>query len=112
MKAIDRLYKREETISRSLHIDEELYERLQYLSDKVYDASVSKIINVSIENAMLKGKDIKYYKKPKNTDSTYRSIYFRKSFYDWLMEVKEETGISFSRLINGVIKAFLDEYDK
>ena len=29
MRAIDRLYKREETITRSVHIDEDLYEKVQ-----------------------------------------------------------------------------------
>ena len=112
MKAIDRLYKREETITRSVHIDEDLYKKVQYLSENVYDASASKIINVCIENALLKNNGIKFYKKPANTDSIYRSIVLRKSFYKELLKIKDKTGISFSRLINGVIKEFLEDYKK
>ena len=89
MRAIDRLYKREETITRSVHIDEDLYERVQYLSENVYEASASKIINVCIENALLKNKGINFYKKPANTDSIYRSIVLRKSFYKELLKIKD-----------------------
>ena len=110
MRAIDRLYKREETITRSVHIDEDLYEKVQYLSENVYEASASKIINVCIENALLKNKGINFYKKPANTDSIYRSIVLRKSFYKELLKIKDKTGISFSRLINAVIKEFLEDY--
>ena len=110
MRAIDRLYKREETITRSVHIDEDLYEKVQYLSENVYEASASKIINVCIENALLKNKGINFYKKPANTDSIYRSIVLRKSFYNELLKINDKTGISFSRLINGAIKEFLEDY--
>lgn len=112
MRAIDRLYKKDKTIMRSVHIDDDLYQRIQYLSKNVFDASVSKIINVCIENSLLKNTDIAYYKKPENTDSIYRSILIRKSFYDELIKMKNKTGISFSRLINGCIKDFLNEYQK
>lgn len=110
MKAIDRLYKREEMVIKTLHIDQDLYEKVQYLSANVFDASVSKIINVCIENSLLKNEGIKYYKRPSNVDSIYRSIVLRKSFCDKLLKIREETGISFSRLINACIKEFLDEY--
>lgn len=110
MKAIDRLYTKDETIQRSVHIDQDLYSKLQNLSQNVFDATVSKIINVCIENTLLKNKPIRFYKKPNNTDSIYRSIILRKTFYDALIKQKEQTGISFSRLINGCIKEFLDDY--
>lgn len=110
MRAIDRLYKKDKTIMRSVHIDEDLYKKVQYLSKNVFDSSVSKIINVCIENNLLKNKDIAYYKKPQNTESIYRSIILRKSFFDKLIEMKDKTGISFSRLINACIRDFLEDY--
>ena len=110
MRPIDRLYRKDEIVPRSLHIDEELYLKIQDLSDNVFNASVSKLINICVET-MLEDKDkIKYYKKPNGTDSVYRSILFRKSFYDELVELRSETGISFSRLVNGSIKEFLEKY--
>ena len=75
MEAIDRLYKRDKIIKRSINIDQELYSQLQYLSDKVYD-----------------------------------SICLRKEFFDKLMKISEQTGIPFTRIVNGVIKQFLEEY--
>ena len=110
MRAIDRLYKREEIITRSLHIDEDLYTQVQYLSETVFDASVSKIINVCVENTLLKDKPIKFYKKKIGTDAIYRSVLFRRSFFEKLLEIKDTTGISFSRIVNGCINEFLEDY--
>ena len=110
MRAIDRLYKREETIMRSLHIDEDLYTQVQNLSETTFDASVSKIINVCIENTLLKNTPITYYKKKSGIDSIYRSVLFRKSFFEKLIQIKDSTGISFSRIVNGCINEFLEDY--
>lgn len=111
MEPIQRLYKKDEMITRSLHIDEDLYKKLQYLCDNVYDASISKLTNICIETLLIHKDKIKYYKKPHKTDSIYRSILFRKEFYNELINIRERTGISFSRLVNGGIKEFLDKYD-
>ena len=110
MKAIDRLYRKDDTINRSLHIDQDLYLKVQDLSENVFDSSVSRIINVCVENFLLKDKDTTFYKKPKGVDSVYRSVLFRKSFYDRLIAIRDEKGISFSRLVNGCIKEFLEDY--
>lgn len=109
MKAIDRLYKKDVMITRSVHIDEDLYSKVQFLSENIFDASVSRIINVCIEHTLQKN-NITFYKKPSNTDSIYRSVLLRKTFYDKLLSIKDETGISFSRLLNGCIKNFLEDY--
>lgn len=110
MRAIDRLYKKDENVVRSVLIDQDLYEQLQHLSENVFDSSISKIINVAVENTLIKNKDIAFYKKPKNTDSIYRSILFRKTFFDEIIRMKENTGISFTRLVNGAIKEFLQDF--
>ncbi len=111
MEPIQRLYKKDKVVTRSLHIDEDLYIKLQYLSDNIYDISVSKLINVCVETLLQHKDKIKFYKKPYKTDSIYRSVLFRKEFYDELIQIRDETGISFSRLVNGSIKEFLDKYD-
>ena len=49
MEPIEKLYKKDKIVTRSLHIDEDLYEKLQYLCDLVYDTSVSKLVNICIE---------------------------------------------------------------
>ena len=48
MEPIQRLYKKDEMVSRSLHIDEDLYNKLQYLCDNTYDTSVSKLVNICV----------------------------------------------------------------
>ena len=111
MEPIQRPYKKNEMVTRSLHIDEDLYSKLQYLCDNVYETSVSKLVNICVETMLLHKEKIKYYKKPYKTDSIYRSILFRKEFFDELIKLRDETGISFSRLVNGSIKEFLDKYD-
>ena len=110
MEPIKRLYKKDEIITRSLHIDENLYLKLQNICDNVFDASISKIVNICVETLLQNKDNIKFYKKPYKVDSIYRSILFRKEFYDELIKIKEKTGISFSRLVNGSIKEFLDKY--
>lgn len=111
MEPIQRLYKKDKIVTRSLHIDEDLYSKLQYLCDNVFDTSVSKIINICIETLLKNKNNIKFYKKPYKTDSIYRSIIFRKEFYDELIKIRDKKGISFSRLVNGSIKEFLDKYE-
>lgn len=111
MEPIKRLYETDEIITRSLHIDEDLYLKLQYICDNVFDASVSKLVNICVETLLQDKDNVKFYKKPYKTESIYRSILFRKKFYDELVKIREETGISFSRLVNGSIKQFIDKYN-
>ena len=49
MSCLGKLYKREELISRTLDIDEDLYYKLEFLSKERYDASISKLVNISVE---------------------------------------------------------------
>lgn len=110
MEPIQRLYKKDKVVARSVHIDENLYLKLQSICDNVFDTSISKIVNVCVETAILDEENIEFYKKPYKTDSIYCSILFRKQFYDKLIEIREKTGISFSRLVNGSIKDFIEKY--
>lgn len=110
MEPIQRLYKKDKIITRSLHIDEDLYVKLQYLCEEVFDTSISKIINICVETLLQDKENIKFYKKPYKTDSIYRSVLFRKEFYEELIQIRDKKGISFSRLVNGSIKNFLDKY--
>lgn len=111
MEPVKRLYKKDKTVTRSLHIDEDLYTKVLYICNNKLDASPSKLINICVETLLQHKDNIKYYKKPYKIDSTYRSILFRKEFYDELIKIRNERGISFSRLVNGSIKEFLDKYE-
>ncbi len=111
MEPIQRLYRKGKVISRSLHIDQDLYEKIQYLCDNVFDVSVSKFVNICVETLLQDKENIKFYKKPYKADSIYRSILFREEFYNELIEIRDKTGISFSRLVNGSIKNFFEKYE-
>lgn len=52
MEPIQRLYRKDEMVTRSLHIDEDLYCKLQYLCDNIYDTSVSKLVNICAETML------------------------------------------------------------
>ncbi len=109
MRSIDRLYRKEKMIIRSIHLDDDLYCKLEYLSNEIFDATISKIINVCIED-YLKENKFDYYKRPDEVTSIYRSIFIRESFYKDLNEIKNRKGISFTRLLNASIKSFLLKY--
>jgi len=110
MRAIDRLYRKDKNIVRSILIDQNLYQQVQHLSKNVFEPSTSRIINACIENMLLKNKDILFYKKPNGVDTVYRSIVIRKTFLDKLMKMRDKTGISLNRLINSCIKEFLEDF--
>ena len=59
-------------ISRTLDIDENLYLELERLSNDVYDASISKLVNAAIEE-LIKKEDINIYEN-KNKSYVSRSF--------------------------------------
>ena len=62
MEPIKRLYKKDEIITRSLHIDEDLYSKLQNICDNVFDASISRMVNICVETLLQDKTKIKFYK--------------------------------------------------
>ena len=66
MSAIDRLYKKDNyTIQKSINIEDKLYTKLKKLVEKEYDATVSDIVNVCIEDLI----SMKYKNLQKHYDS-------------------------------------------
>ena len=111
MSSINRLYKKDNyTIQKSINLEDGLYTRLKELESE-YDATISALVNVCVENLVAKD-DIKYYAKPEGEILIYRSIMLRKENVDALTKINRERGISVTRLINISIKEFLDRYDK
>ena len=86
MSYFSRLYKKENLISRSLDIDEELYEELEKLSKKVYEASISKLVNASIEK-IIETENIQLYER-KNKSYVSRSFLIRESLLEGLYTLK------------------------
>lgn len=102
MSAFDRYYKKETMISRKLNIEEEMYNKLEHLSQNVYDASINKLVNSAIEELLKTEKIQLYNMKGKNYVS--RSFLIRQSFLDGLYELKDKYKISINLLVNIAIR--------
>lgn len=112
MSAIDRLYKKNNsTVQKSINLEDKLYTELKQLVENEYDATISDVINVCIEDLISSG-NIKYYAKPEGEITIYRSIMIRKENVKALNKITKETGISLTRLVNIAMKEFLDNYNK
>lgn len=112
MSAIDRLYKKSNyTVQKSINLEDRLYTRLKEIVDKDYDATISDMINVCIEDLLSKG-SVKYYAKPEDEITIYRIVMIRKENAEALNKITQETGISLTRLVNIAMKEFLDKYNK
>lgn len=109
MSTFCRFYKKEKLINRTLEIDEDLYEKLSYLSKNVYDASINKLVNASIEE-LLKTENIKIY-EPKRNSYVARSFLIRESFLEELYKLKKKYRISIYLLVNIAIKNAIDELE-
>lgn len=112
MSAIDRLYSiNNKTVKKSINIDDSLYKRLMRYTKKNYDATISDMINVCIEDLLSTG-SVKYYAKPEDEITIYRSVMIRKENAEALNKITQETEISLTRLVNIAMKEFLDKYNK
>ena len=107
MTCFSRFYKKEKLINRTLDIDEDLYYELEYLSKNVYEASISKLVNASIEKIIQK-EEIRIYER-KNKSYISRSFLIRESFIEGLYELKEKYRISICLLVNVAIRNALIE---
>ena len=107
MSCLGKLYKREELISITLDIDEELYYKLEFLSKERYDASISKLVNISVEE-LVKTEKIQIYKR-KNNSYISRSFLLRESVLNGLYELKRKYRIPIYLLVNIAIRNVLIE---
>ena len=102
MSCFSRFYKKEKMISKTLEIDENLYCELETLSNNIYDASISKLVNAAIEN-LLKTKDIKIYRR-EDTIRVTRSFLIKENLLEGLYELKRKYTISINLLVNIAIR--------
>ena len=109
MSAINRLYNiNNRTTKKSVNIDDSLYKKLIYFTQNKFDATVSDLINVAIEDYAAKSNPT-FYGKPENESVTYRSVMLREDNIDWLSNASKKTGISITRLVNAAIKEFINK---
>lgn len=108
MNIRDKLYKKDnKTVSKSINIDDSLYEKIRLATEKSYDAKLSDIINVAMEEYIERNQPT-YYPKDSKETVTYRNLMLRKNNIKKFNEYHQKTGISFTRLVNGAIKEFFE----
>lgn len=107
MGTFDRFWKKEELLKTTIVIDNSLYEKLIELSDMKYQTSVNQLINACIEE-LIKTKNIHEYSKEKGELSIQHSLLIRKSLFEGLEELRQETKISIYKLVNISIKNALE----
>lgn len=106
-----RLYlKANYTMQKSVNLDDRLYTRIKEIADYDLYASLSDLVNVCIEEMLLKGR-VFYYPKPYGEIALYRSLMLRKDNLRRLEEIKNIRGFSITRMINLAIKEFITRYD-
>ena len=101
-----KFYKKEKLISRTLEIDEELYNKLEFLSSNIYDASISKLVNVAIEDLIIT-ENVQIYKR-KNNSYVSRSFLIRDSLLEGLYELKKKYRVPIYLLVNIAIRNELE----
>ncbi len=109
-----KFYKRENVIKKVVEIDYTLYEKLQYLSNEVYDANINQLICAFIDayDSHIKEKDSLYIaEKDKSEITVMRTVSFRESEYKKLELLKEKYSVSIYRLLNSAIKYVLDKLE-
>lgn len=108
MQILDKyLLRKEKTISKKIDIDNSLYEQLTDLANRVYDASINKIVNVAILE-LIETEDVKVFRKKDDEISEAHSFLIRESSYHKLEELREKYGISVYRLVNIAINNALN----
>lgn len=107
MSVLDRFWKRDILVQKTIDIDSDLYDKIEYLSENVYDASISKIINACIDELVEK-ENIKMYPKENNELLTKHSLILRKNSLENLNKLKDKYGIAVYRLIHIAIKNVLE----
>jgi len=100
---------RDNLLSKTLSIDISLYEKLEFLSKNKYDASISKLVNACLE-ALIRDQKIDLYKRNKGEIVVSRSFLIKKTTYENLIKLKNEYGISLTKLINiSIFNALVEE---
>lgn len=108
MKILDKyLLKKEKMIQKKIDIDNNLYEALESIANKEYDASINKIVNIAIIE-LIKTEDINIYKRDENELSEPHSFLIRESSYLELEKLREKYGISVRKLVNIAINNVLN----
>lgn len=108
MSVLDKFRKKEDIVQKTIEIECEIFEKIEYLSNHVYDATISRIINECIDE-LIEKENIKMYPKKEGEISTKHSLMLRKSSLEGLEKLRKKYGISIYKLIDISIRNVLSE---
>lgn len=111
ISVFSRFYEKDVIIQKTFEIDSNLYDRLEFLAENVYDASISKLVNACIDD-LVETEDIKIYPKDGSELYTKHSLLIRRYSLNNLEELKFKYDMSIYKLINIAIRRSLEELDK
>ncbi|MCX8075031.1 MAG: hypothetical protein N2749_05545 [Clostridia bacterium] len=109
MSIFSNLPKKEDKIMlrKTFKIDEIMYERLKYLSDNIYDASINKLVILAIED-LIKTENIKVYSVDSKNIDVERTFLIKESLMNNLENLSIKYKISMYKLINIAINNALE----
>lgn len=110
ISVFSRFYDKDVIIQKTFEIETSLYDKLEFLSENIYDASISKLINACIDD-LVETEDIKLYPKDGSELYTKHSLLLRRYSLNNLEALKLKYGISVYKLINIAIRRSLEESD-
>lgn len=108
MKATDVFFKKQETIRRSYDVSEKMYERLVFLSQNVYEASVNKLVCVSIQH-LIKTENVTLFVSESTDFYSKRTFILPKELIIGLDQLSKKYNIGVSKLVNIAIYRLLEE---
>lgn len=111
ISVFDRFYDKDVIIQKTFEIETTLYDRLEFLSENIYDASISKLINACIDD-LVETEDVKLYPKDGNELYLKHSLLLRRYSLDNLETLKKKYDLSVYKLINIAIHRSLEQLDK
>lgn len=108
MSSFNKFDKKEKIIPRTIEIEENFYLMLEKLSEEVYDASINKLVNASIEE-LIEKENMQTYEMLGNKRLT-RTFLLRESLLTGLYNLKRKYGIPIYMLVNIAIRnSLIDE---
>lgn len=110
MSVLDRFWPKDNLVQKTFEIESSLYDEIEFLSENIYDASISKIINACIDE-LIETENVKLYTKESNELFTKHSLLIRENSLKSLELLKDKYGISVYKLIHIAIKNVLIDYN-
>lgn len=108
VRALEGFYKKQKTFRRSYDINDSMYEKLEYLSNNVYEGTVNKIVCAAIDH-IIKTRAVKLYMVKPPEHLSKRTFYFPECLVTGLEQLSAEYSISIAKLVNIAIYNLLEE---